>query len=112
MFQRKYHSISIDKKGNISFFEGFYRNSSIKYWQRYRDSYLKNNATSRFDIFVSKTDATLVDKVIILNPQNEQYIFISDATLKKEYPEFVRRCIWQKQSIKSIVGVMANIIHI
>lgn len=92
MFQRKYHSISIDRKGNKTFFEGFYRNSSIKYWQRYRQSFLSHNPTSRFDIFISKDDATLVDKVIILNSQNEQYIIISDSTLKREYPEFVRRC--------------------
>lgn len=88
MFQRKYHSIFIDKTGQPIFFEGFYRNSSIKYWQRYRENYLKNNPTSRFDIFVSKHDATLVDKVIILNSRNEQYIYISDLLLKKEYPQF------------------------
>ena len=93
MVQRKYHNITIDKSGQKRFYEGFYRNSSINYWQRYRQSFLKNNPTARFSIFTSKFDATLVDKVIILNSQNEQYIIISDSTLKREYPEFVNRCI-------------------
>ena len=90
MFQRKYHAIFIDKKGQQTFFEGFYRNSSIRYWQRYKDSYLKNNPNCRFDIFVSNKDVTFVDKVIILNSKNEQYQYISDSVLKKEYPQFLR----------------------
>ena len=85
MFQRKYHTIIIDEKGDKRFFEGMYRNSSINYWKRYRDTFLKKYPECKFFIYSSKKDRSLVDKVKIIYPDNLQYIIISDTTYKREY---------------------------
>ncbi len=91
MFQRKYHTITINRKGEKLFFPGFYQNSSIGYWQRYKKNFISKNPGVRFDIFTSKKDATLVDKVMVLYPTGDIWVIISNTLLKEEYPEFAGR---------------------
>ena len=105
MFQRKYHLIIILKNGESRFFEGFYRDSSIAYWTRYKNNYLKNNPLTHVEIFPS-SDGNKVDKFIVTKINSDKFIIVSDLCLKKDYSNFLEVKLWK--FLRFIVVKMEN----
>lgn len=85
---RKYYLIHIDKKGISKKIGAEYKNASMRYWQNFEKPLIKKD-TPKAKIIIkgSKPDTTLVDSVLVLNPDGTKDYIVAHTKYQQMLKE-------------------------